>query len=92
MADDYDPRTGLPPKYIFNADEIGPDGLPKRYRNFAWRNGNQEMSIVADATISAAEIEAMRVAMHGIPLQLATTRAELNAGSIVKKYGVSSGN
>jgi hypothetical protein len=86
LADDYDLRTGPPPKYIFNADEIGPNGLPKRYRNFAWRNGNQEISILEDANINSSEIRAIRTAMHGAPLRFATTRAELNAGSIVKRY------
>lgn len=85
-AEDYDPRTGPPPKYIFDADEIGPNGLPKRYRNFAWRNGDQEISILEDANIDSSEISAIRTAMHGTPLHLATTRAELNAGSIVKRY------
>jgi hypothetical protein len=55
MADDFDPRTGAPPKYIFNADEIGRNGLPKRYRNFAWRNGNQEVSILDDANINSSD-------------------------------------
>jgi hypothetical protein len=89
LADIFDPRTGAPPKYIFNADEIGPNGLPKRHMNFAWRNGNQEMSIVQDANIGAAEIEAIRIAMHGIVLHPSATHAELNSGSIVKEYRVS---
>lgn len=86
LVDSYDPRTGSPPKYIFNADEIGADGLPKRYSNFAWRNGGQITSILQDATISAAEIETIRVAMHGTPLHLVYSRAGLGAGSIVKQY------
>lgn len=86
--DEYDSNAGPPPKYIFNADEKGPDGLPRRYRNFAWRNGDQETSVVADANISAWEAEAIRGAMKGTPLPLATTRAQLNDGSIVKRYGV----
>jgi hypothetical protein len=89
LADIFEPRTGPPPKYIFDADEIGPNGLPKRHMNFAWRNGNQEMSIVQDANISAAEIGAIRIAMHGILLRPSATHAELNSGSIVKKYRVS---
>jgi hypothetical protein len=84
----YDPREGAPPRYMYNADEIGPDGLPKRYENFAWRNGGQRTSAIADTGLSAEEIEAIRVAMHGISLRPATTRAELMGGSIVKKYAV----
>jgi hypothetical protein len=57
--------------------------------NFAWRNGNQEMSIVQDANIGATEVEAIRVAMHGIPLRPSATHSELNSGSIVKQYRVS---
>ena len=88
LVDAYDPRTGTPPRYIYDADEIGRDGLPKRDDNFAWRNGGQYTSVVADAGLSAREIKAIRSAMHGVSLRLATTRAALMAGSIVKKYAV----
>jgi hypothetical protein len=61
--------------------------LPKRYENAAWRNGGQSTSVV-DAGITTVEIKAIRLAMRGTPLHLATTRAESNAGSIDTKYGV----
>lgn len=87
VADAFDPREGLPPKYIFDADETGPDGLPRRHENFAWRNGNQTMG-ATDDDISAAEIQSICAAMHGIPLRLAASRAALDSGTIVKKYRV----
>jgi hypothetical protein len=85
LVDAYDPRTGAPPKYIFNADERAPNGLPKRYENFAWRNGGQITSVV-DENLTRREIETIRAAMRGVALSTATTRASLNAGSIVKMY------
>jgi hypothetical protein len=86
LVDAYDPRTGAPPKYIYNSDEIGPDGLPKRYDNFAWRNGGQYTSAIAGSGLSAKEIEAIRLAMRGIALRPATTRAGLMGGSLIKMY------
>jgi hypothetical protein len=86
LIDAYDPRTGPPPRYMFNADERTPDGLPKRYWSFAWRNGGQITSAVADENLTQREIEAIRAAMHGAKLPYATTRDELNAGTVVKMY------
>jgi hypothetical protein len=86
LVDAYDPRTGPPPRYMFNADERTPDGLPKRYWNFAWRNAGQITSAVADENLTRREIEAIRAAMHGAELPYATTRDELNAGTVVKMY------
>lgn len=72
LADKYDPRNGLPGKYMFEAKDPGPDGRPVlvRHLHFAWRNGDQMMSAIADAGISANEILAIEHAMHGVPLQL----------------------
>jgi hypothetical protein len=88
MADQFDARTGPQPKYIFDADSLTVHGghvAMAKHQNFAWRNGNQVMTVVADG-ISAREIEAIRVTMRGVPLPLAQTRAALNSGTIVKQY------
>lgn len=86
LVDAYDPRAGTPPKYMYNGDEIGANGLPKRYDNFAWRNGGQCTSSIASRDLTAREIETIRVAMRGVSLPLTATRAGLAEGSIVKKY------
>ena len=80
----FDPHGGssVPPKYIYNADETGANGLPKRYENFAWRNGDQMTSIVAEQ-LGAPEIAAIRAAMGGTPLS-AAPRGALNSKTIVK--------
>lgn len=49
---------------MFNADEVDAKGMPRRYERYYWRNGNQMMSVIAEG-ISATEIDAIRVAMHG---------------------------
>ncbi|HEY1654928.1 MAG TPA: hypothetical protein VGF86_07440 [Candidatus Tumulicola sp.] len=87
-AEKYDPHAGAPPKYLFDADETGPNGLPKRHEHFAWRNGDQSMSATEDDDLATAEIEAVRAAMHGTPLRRATSRAELHSGVIVKQYRI----
>lgn len=81
LADRFDPREGPPSKYIFDADERDAHGMPVRHENFAWRNGDQVMSAAAGEGLSAAEITAIRDAMHGS----AVTGADRHA-SIVKQY------
>ncbi|MDQ2992234.1 MAG: hypothetical protein M3R30_05385 [Candidatus Eremiobacteraeota bacterium] len=69
-ADRYDPQATLTGKYMFEALDPGPDGRPRllRHRQFAWRNGNQIMTVIEDAGIGSREIEAIRQAMHGVIL------------------------
>lgn len=69
MADRYDPAEHHP---AFIYEEIdGPHGATfVKHQNFAWRNGSQVALIAAGPGISAAEIEAIRAAMHGEPLAL----------------------
>jgi hypothetical protein len=90
MADQLDARTGPQPKYVFDADSLTVRGghvALVKHENFAWSNGNQVMTVIADG-ISVREIEAIRVAMRGVPLPLAQTRAALNSGTIVKQYRI----
>jgi hypothetical protein len=70
MADRFDPKNGPPPKYLFEALDPTPDGRPVivKHENFAWRNGDQIMTAVEGEGVSAAEIETIRGAMHGIAL------------------------
>lgn len=62
---------GAPPRYMYNSDRLDARGLPKRFEHFAWRNGDQAMSATAEG-INAAEIIAIRTAMHGIPIRPAS--------------------
>lgn len=78
MADRFDPQSGFPPKYMFEAkDDAAPSGHPVlvKHEHFAWRNGNQVMSVSEGDGISAKQIEAIQVAMHGVVLH----RRELHA-------------
>lgn len=70
IAEPFDLQSGLPSKYMFEAKAPAPDGRPilVKHEHFAWRNGNQMMSATEGDGISAAEIEAIRVAMRGIAL------------------------
>lgn len=81
LAERFDPRFGPPPAYVFEDDSTGGRMLVK-HRHFAWRNGDQMMSANQDQTIGAAEIEAVRKAMAGIPLPEAVTAHELNEGTL----------
>ncbi|MDQ6929200.1 MAG: hypothetical protein M3126_00860 [Candidatus Eremiobacteraeota bacterium] len=76
-AERYDPQGEMPGKYMFEARDPGPDGRPVlvKHEQFAWRNGDQEMTITQSEDISASEIETIRVAMRGVPLP----RRELHA-------------
>jgi hypothetical protein len=67
IADRYDPQGERPSKYMFEAMAPAPDGRPVlvKHERFAWRNGNQIMTAVEGHDISAREIDAIRVAMHG---------------------------
>jgi hypothetical protein len=77
LADRFDPRGEMVGKYMFEAQDPGPDGRPVlvKHERFAWRNGDQIMTAVATEDISPAEIDAIRVAMHGVSLP----RRELHA-------------
>jgi hypothetical protein len=70
VADRFDPSIAPPGKYIFEAKDPTPDGRPVlvRHLRLVWRNGDQVMSATADMGISAPEIEAIRSAMHGVPV------------------------
>lgn len=72
LADKYDPRNGLPGKYMFEAKDPGADGRPVivRHEHFAWRNGDQIMSATAGEGITAGEILKIERAMNGVPLPL----------------------
>ena len=62
----------VPSQYLFEAQDEMAHGRPVivRRENFAWRNGNQLMSIAVSNGISASEIDAIRLAMSGTPLVL----------------------
>lgn len=87
LADKYDPRNGLPGKYMFEAKDPGPDGRPVivRHQHFAWRDGDQIMTATAGAGISAREILAIERAMNGEPLPLRNLHAP-QTGSQSKVY------
>ena len=72
LADKYDPRNGLPGKYMFEAKDPGADGRPVlvRHEHFAWRNGDQIMSATAGPGITRDEILKIERAMNGVPLAL----------------------
>jgi hypothetical protein len=78
----FDPSSPAPAKYIYDADDTGANGLPKRFENFAWRNGDQVTQIVAEQ-LDAVQIGAIRTAMGGIPIKSAS-RAALNSREIIK--------
>jgi hypothetical protein len=77
LADRFDPRAGMPGKYMFEARDPGSDGRPVliKHERFAWRNGDQIMTAIENEDVSASEIDAIRVAMHGVALP----RRELHA-------------
>jgi hypothetical protein len=57
-------------KYSFEDRGVDKAGNPilVRHERFTWRNGDQSMSIVADDSISAAEILRIQTAMQGTPV------------------------
>jgi len=81
MAENDDPRTGPFGKYAWFVDELpgGKVGMTKHAR-FIWRNGDQMMTAVEDDGITAAEILAIRAAMHGQDI------AHNARETIVKRY------
>jgi len=66
IAKRYDPNDLLA-RYIFEAKGPAADGRPVlvKHERFAWRNGDQLMTAIADSDMSAAEIAAIQSAMHG---------------------------
>jgi hypothetical protein len=54
-------------KYSFEDRGVDKSGNPilVRHERFVWRNGDQQMSIVADDSITSAEVLAIQTAMHG---------------------------
>lgn len=87
IADRFDPQSESPSKYIFEAKEPGPDGRPVlvKHEHFAWRNGSQIMTAVEGGGISASEIAAIRIAMHGVALPRREPRAP-ESGTSLKLY------
>ncbi len=85
-ADVYDPRTGAPGRYMFEGIDL-PGGRTKliKHDHFEWRNGDQVMSATAGEGITAAEILAIRSAMHGIPLP-SVLPGQRDGATIVKQY------
>jgi hypothetical protein len=79
IADRYSPLNGPVHRYIYDADTfegLSPNGKPiiKRYETFVWRNGDQELRVVADRMISTREVERIREAMHGVALLTVDSR------------------
>ena len=68
MAERDDARTGPPSNHMWLAEDLpgGKVALTK-YARFSWVNGDQMMSVTTDG-LTAAEIEAIRAAMHGQPV------------------------
>lgn len=88
LADQFDPQAGPPPKYMFQDMGPAPDGRPVlvKHEHFAWRNGNQVMTVSEDDNISAREIEGIRVAMGGVALPRAETRRALDSRTSIKLH------
>jgi hypothetical protein len=42
--------------------------IVEKHEHFAWRNGNQLMQATADLDLSAAEVQNIERATHGIPV------------------------
>jgi hypothetical protein len=59
--------VGPPSKYTFEDRGVDKAGNPilVRHERFVWRNGDQNMTMIADVGITAAEILAIQNAMHG---------------------------
>jgi hypothetical protein len=88
LADRFDPRTGPPSQYQYEDTGRLRDGMPVlvRHEKFTWRNRDQVMTAIDDASISADEIQAIRNAMHGVPVAATQTRSGLDSGTIDKLY------
>jgi hypothetical protein len=75
IADRYTPKAVVP-RYMYVVDD-GTEATTLaqvRHENFTWRNGDQALSVIADATIDAREIAQIRNAMHGTELPSYTGR------------------
>lgn len=72
FAAPYDPHGEQPGTYMFEARGVGAGGRPilVKHRQFAWRNGDQEMRATEGAELSSQEIFAIENAMHGVPVPL----------------------
>jgi hypothetical protein len=83
LADRYDASARLTGMYMFEALDPAADGSPRivRHRQFAWRNGDQIMTAIADSGITAAEIVTIRAAMHGVVLPQRALHAPGSQGS-----------
>lgn len=68
VAEKDDPRTGTPPRSIFEAEDLpgGKIALTKR-AHYAWTNGDQMTSVTADG-ITVGEIKAICATMNGQPV------------------------
>jgi hypothetical protein len=68
VAEKDDPRTGAPPRSIFEAEDLpgGKVALTRR-AHYAWTNGDQMISVNANG-ITVAEIKAICAAMNGQPV------------------------
>lgn len=89
LADRFDPQAGLPSKYLFEALDPAPDGRPVivKHERFAWRNGNQVMTAIAAESLSASEIQAIRIAMRGVALPRRNPHLP-GAGTSLKLYRI----
>jgi hypothetical protein len=84
MAENYDPAAGPPPKYMYEGDDLpGGKVALSKYPHFAWRNGDQLMSVTADAGVTPAEVAAIQTAMHGVPI---TEVDRPGSGKVTKQY------
>lgn len=66
----FDPAEGPPSKYRFEDMDRSANGREVILRRdvFTWRNGNQAMTATTGEGIDAAEIAAIRRAMHGVTI------------------------
>ena len=81
LADRFDRREGAPAKHIISVDESTSRKTLISHDKFTWLSGQQVTSAIADETISKAEIERIRAAMHGAPVIGFDSHA-----SIVRQY------
>jgi hypothetical protein len=85
LADRFDAETGTPSKYMFESLDLpGGRAALTRHEKFTWRNGDQMMSIVEGDGIDAAEIEAIRQSMNGVPIP--AFFPSRHDGKVIKRY------
>lgn len=72
IADRYDARGERPGKYLFETGGVGPNGHPIliKHRQFAWRNGDQQMLATQGRELRTPEILAIQSAMRGTPVTM----------------------